>query len=321
MHSEIEHGELVRAAAWHVRLRRAKDSDWEEFAAWLAHDPANVVAYDAVEQTDADLELLLPQLSFEETSYSEIEAPDGPTRHRRSWAYGMTALAASIAAAVAFIPQLRDNHYDVTTRPGEKRSVALNGDTRVTLNGMTHMTFDRKNPRFAALRSGQALFHVRHDAARPFSVEVGKSRITDVGTVFDVVGTEQGVRVAVAEGEVRYEAEGTQLSLHAGQTLTGATNSGATRVGVASPATIGGWAVGRFTFTGETLQVVASDLGRSLGIDIMVAPTIRKRAFIGSLNLGSGDPGQLAGIARALDVRIIRTPSGLLMEPRGRETP
>jgi transmembrane sensor len=321
MRAEINHVEIARASEWHVRLRHANDSDWEEFATWLAHDPANVTAYDAVEQADAELEFLLPQLSFNEVTLSEIEAQDAPKRHWRSWTYGMTALAASIAAVVALIPQLQDSHYDITTRAGERRIVALDANSQVTLNGATRITFDRKNPRFAALRSGQALFQIHHDAKRPFSLDVGNSRITDVGTVFDVISMGKDVRVAVAEGQVRYEAGETRVALDAGQTLISATDSGSTRVGLASPATIGGWASGRLTFTGETLQVVATDLGRSLGIDITVAPLIRKRAFIGSLDLNRGDPDQLPGIARTLDVRITRTANGLLMEPRGRETP
>lgn len=315
MNSDTQHDDLTRAAEWHVKLRCGDDEIWADFAVWLAEDPAHVAAYDVVEGADADLDVLLPQISFGEAAADELPLPAVPRRRRHYWGYGVTAFAASVVVAVALVPHFGDRRYEIETKRGESRTIVLNDTTQVTLNGATRMTFDRRDTRFAALISGEALFRVRHDDKRPFSVEIGRNRITDVGTVFDVVNDAHALRVAVAEGAVRYEARSAAVLLRAGQSLVGRANSGVVRVTAVSPATVGSWTQGRLTYSGEELHVVAADLARSLGIDIDVSPAIRRRPFTGTLVVERGDPGQLQRLAEALDVRLTRTSGGVSMEP------
>ena len=47
---------LDEAIAWHLRLGDAAERVWAEFGAWLEASPANRLAFDRVEDFDAELD-------------------------------------------------------------------------------------------------------------------------------------------------------------------------------------------------------------------------------------------------------------------------
>lgn len=314
MESETPDSVQACAIEWHIRLRDADGETWDAFAAWLASDPRHPAAYNEIEQSDRAIEPLLSEVVIRRAANDE----DG-TGHflRRRWLYAGGAVAASVAATLMIAPQLKSQRYDIATTPGERRSIRLDSTTVVVLNGATTMTFDRKDPRFAALATGEALFRVRHDAARPFTLEIGGRRVTDVGTVFNVsrqspAGT---VRVAVAEGSVVYGAPNSTIPLRAGQALTDTVSGRPARVVTVPIAGVGGWREGRFVYTGEPLSQVAEDLSRALGIRITISPNLALRPFSGNLMLDGTGPGQLRALAPALDVTMRGGPQSWTMEP------
>lgn len=311
------------AVEWHVRLRHGDDVTWEAFADWLAENPLHAQAYDEVEQNDLALDPLLPEIQFRAAANDldddEGERPVAPAERRSfvlRWGLGGGALAASIAAAVMLAPQFMSDRYDVVTRPGEQRVIALDAATKVILNGSTRMTFDRKDARFAALDKGEALFHVRHDAAHPFRLQVGDSRIEDVGTVFNVVRDAGEVRVSVGEGAVLYRVDRTTTPLAVGEILID--RAGTTLVAPTPATSVGGWEGGRLTYSGQPLSQVASDLARSLGIAIAVAPELADRPFSGTIILdrAGSDAERRRRLAAALDVSLEAGSHGWTMKSR-----
>lgn len=305
----------ARAIEWHVRLRDGDGATWEAFAEWLAEDPRHAGIYDEIEQADLAIEDLLPDMIFREAANDvgePFEAPVRRTRHRR---YIGGALVASIAAAIALAPQLTSNRYEVVTAPGERRTVSLDAGTQVILNGATRMTFDRDDPRFAALTEGEALFDVRHDSSRPFALEVGGNRVEDAGTVFNVVHQAGEVRVAVAEGRIVYNPEQEAISLDAGQALVDRSDANTVRVSRVSIEAVGAWRTGRLVYSAAPLSQVAADLGRALGVRIVVAPAIADRLFSGAIVLDSRGPEQLKRLQLALDVALDAGPDGWVMKP------
>jgi transmembrane sensor len=318
MEDETQDGVQARAIGWHIRLRDGNDAAWAAFADWLGEDPRHGEAYDLVERTDLAVDALLPDIVFR-TAANDVDGADVPAdgaRHRRRWLFGGGgALAASVAAALIVGPQFAPTRYEVATGPGEHRIVMLDPTTRVALNGGTRMIFDREDPRFAELASGEALFEVRHDPARPFRLTVGDNRVEDVGTVFDVVHDREGVRVAVAEGEVCYNPGGDDVSLRAGQALADPAAGGTIRVGSAAAGSVGGWQTGQLVYAGEPMARVAADLGRSLGIRIIVADAIADRPFSGTIALDGTGPAQLDRLMPALDVVFVAGQDGWTMKP------
>jgi transmembrane sensor len=136
-----------------------------------------------------------------------------PTRRWRRMAGAGGVLAAGLALALFMGPKMGpgSSRYQIVTAPGESRTVQLDADTQITLNGDTQMVFDHKDARFARLDHGEALFAVRHDAQHPFTLELNASKVVDVGTLFNVVSLPDQTRIAVAEGAVDYRPEGQSI--------------------------------------------------------------------------------------------------------------
>ena len=310
MTSEDHDTILASAIDWHIRLRGADEAAWDAFVLWLEADPAHAAAYDALEAADDAVVPLLPPIPAVMPSQVARPRPSVPR-----WAAWGTGLAAACAVALVVAPNFQSQRYDITTGPGEQRSIALDASTQIVLNGSTRVTLERGNPRFAALASGEALFHVRHDAAAPFKLEVGDSRIVDVGTVFNVVNQGGEVRVAVAEGAVLYNPKAEAVTLHSGEALVDGAGSQPIVLERLASKSIGGWRQGRLSYNDASLTRVAADLSRSLGVPIRVAPQLGARRFSGSLALDRSGGAQLPRIARVLQVGIERTGAGWAIVP------
>jgi transmembrane sensor len=262
--------ETIRAEAldWAVRTGDPAFTDWDAFAVWLEADLAHARAYDVVSVAVEDAARLVAQNGPANDDLIDVR----PSRRwHPAWLAGGMAAAAALIVAVWTIGLPGRDLYMVETSPGETRSVALENGTQVALAGGTAMAFDRDDTRFARLDRGQALFTVRHDAQRPFEVLVGKERLVDLGTVFDVRSDAGALSVAVAEGAVSYEPEGAAVRVGPGQVLRRA--AGATDLVLADvPAEqVGEWKEGRLTFEAAPLSEVAARLTRATGIAYVAA--------------------------------------------------
>lgn len=309
-------GELrARAIEWHIRLRDGDDAIWEAFADWLAKDERHAAAYDAVERADHAIEPLLQHLVLETAANDVAPASAAPPTRTRRWGLVGGAVAASVLAVAVALPQLLPSRYEVVTGPGERQVVELDAATRITLNGATRMTFDRRNPRFAALAAGEALFQVRHDARAPFRLKVGGKVVEDAGTVFNVVHEVGETRVAVAEGKVIYDARRDAVPLQPGQLLVDRDGTGAVHVTGVPTATVGAWTKGSLVYSGAPLAQVAADLGRAVGVKIVVAPALAGRPFFGTIQLDGSGPDQFRRLEPALNVSLTQTADGWIMEP------
>jgi transmembrane sensor len=96
---------------------------------------------------------------------------------------------------------LKPQRYE--TAVGEQRSVVLSDGSLVTLNtaSAVEVRFE-SNHRLVRLLSGEALFQVAHDAARPFDVTTGYTTVRAVGTQFNVDRRATATTVTVVEGRV-----------------------------------------------------------------------------------------------------------------------
>ncbi|WP_207081131.1 FecR domain-containing protein [Novosphingobium sp. KA1] len=302
------------AIDWHVRLRHGGDEVWEAFAEWLAADPRNQAAYDEIAEIDFDLDDLLPQVSFIESANDDDgEGEAVPFKKRRFWA--PAGLVAASLAAVLTYTQFSTDRYEIITRPGEMRQVAIAPGSSVTLNGGTKLILDRKDSRFASLEGGEALFRVKHDAARPFTLRVGDNQVQDVGTVFNVVHSNGAVRVAVGEGEVLYNPRAEAVKLMAGEALVDGGSGGMVEVKMTDPQAVGAWERGQLIYSAAPLSQVAADLSRKLGVFVTVEGALANRQFSGTLSLDGSGAKQLPRIAVALGVGLEERQGGWIMKP------
>jgi transmembrane sensor len=304
-----------RALAWHLRLRDADVDEWQEFAAWLAQDPAHNDAYEAIALRDEQFDEVLAQASFPEPEVPvPSEAPAEPTAppNRLRW----LALAASVALAVFLSVTFlgaRADVYAIETEPGETRTVTLADGGAIVVNGGSHIVLDRKDDRSAELVSGEAHFTVAHDTANPFVVTIGESRLVDIGTVFNVVRDGEDLRVAVAEGAVRYEGQ-ESIDLAAGEAMHRMAD-GRVEVTRQRVDAIGGWVDGTLVYDRAPLADVAADLTRTTGIAIDLLPGLEQRRFSGVIQT-RGDPAALRDrVAAVLGLTVEANDAGWTVRP------
>jgi len=84
--------------------------------------------------------------------------------------------------------------------------VTLEDGSKLWLNRNSQLTFypgNTRKSRYVKL-TGEAFFEIRHDGAKPFTIDAGKARIRDLGTSFNVITSNQKneVEVYVTSGKV-----------------------------------------------------------------------------------------------------------------------
>lgn len=320
MNPDVNASARAEAIEWHIRLRDGDDADWEAFETWLGQDDAHPRAYREIEDMDLALDPLLPSIDFRIAANDCEDQPLAPAETRRAigtqwWVMFGGAVAASIAALLLFTPLLQSDRYHIATGAGETRVVMLEGGSRITLNGLTEMTFSRTDPRFASLAEGEALFVIRHDDNRPFRLEVGDSLIEDAGTIFDVAHDGRGLRVAVAEGKVIYNPAREATTLVAGQQLQRDAAGAAVQVTSIPSNAVGSWQRGQLVLRGETLSDAAADFGRATGTRIEVAPEIAQRPLYGTISLAGSREERFERFSVAYDVHFEASGDGWILKP------
>ena len=286
-------GAFEHALDWHLRAGDLDADGWRAFANWIEADPANAVAMARIDAIDDGLGAVLiatsPPGSAMPVHRLPVEASARwPARRPIRWLAGGAAIAAGIVVVVVGVPRSQPV-TEIATRAGEMRVVSFADGSRATLNGATLLRFSKTNPRQVELAMGEAVFSVRHDAARPFRVTAGDHVIEDVGTVFNVARTPGAIDVAVAEGSVMLDPQGAAVALGAGRALRVDTLAGSVTMRSVVAGNIGGWRTGVLSFDGAHLADVAAAIERRSGAKVGLDPGLPERPFTGSVRL-SGNP-------------------------------
>lgn len=194
---------LEVAAIWNEgpSLDPARKYDLDGLIVEATHDRGNIVALSPF-ASSADEHQPSPVAAV--SSMATAIPPAAAHRFRR-WL--SAAIAAGIAAAaIATGTLIWSQAFPGTsyaTAMGEQRSIELADGSMIALNSLSkarvHYT---QRERDVVLLKGQALFTVAKDAARPFIVTSGATRVRAVGTEFDVYRKRDDTVVTVVEGRV-----------------------------------------------------------------------------------------------------------------------
>ncbi len=301
------------ARGWVIRVSDPAFSDWDALTDWLAEDPAHVVAYNAAIDDEAWADALLATPQPRPIEATQV-APTRPLRGRilrRSG--GVLAVGLAVLASMGGWLALGGTVRDITTAPGERRTLALADGSSVVLNGATHV---RIGAREAELLGGEALFQIRHDAARPFVVRAGATRLVDAGTVFNVVAAGKALDVAVAQGVVLYRAGASDIRLDAGKALSRVDDDAEPVLRTTEPQAVGSWSSGFLQYTAAPLAQIAADLSRNLGAPVRVGDGAGAQRFTGTLAITGTPDAVLARIAPLLGVRFVKDGAGWRMMSR-----
>jgi transmembrane sensor len=156
------------------------------------------------------------------------------------------------------------------TAKGEQKKILLADNSTVILNYNSTLIVPRQFDK-AALRSvqlsGEAVFYVKADANRPFTVQSGKLKTTVLGTVFNVhayTGSNQAA-VTVLEGKVGVASGKDSTTLLPDRQAVYSAASGGIISQDADAALLMAWKEGKLRFRENTLESIAFALENKFG--------------------------------------------------------
>jgi len=223
---------LAEASEWFVafRFEEADAAARERFGQWLRRSPEHIQAYLEITGVWAELPhndpdsrvdicALITRARVLEADIVRLAAdvvgqrPPKPNAAPRLIAGGepLVRRRPVLAAAALFACLLPLSltwvvlHHPkaYTTETGEQRSITLPDGSTVDLNAQSELRIHfSQTERAVELVTGQALFKVAQNKARPFRVVTGNGTVTAVGTEFDVYRKTSSTLVTVLEGRV-----------------------------------------------------------------------------------------------------------------------
>lgn len=250
-------------------------------------------------------------------------------RTRRRWWHDSVRLMQVAAAAVIIVggalifPRLRTlgdsaapvlaSATEFTTGAGERRTVELLDGSTVVLG--VSSTLRMRDGYGAGARevelTGEALFTVGHDEARPFRVHVNGTVVEDLGTEFAVrgYGDSPGIRVAVASGSVAVRRGTTADTAVVLAPSDMATVGDAGQIAVSRGVDVSrftAFATGRLIFADAPFAEVLAELERWYGVEVGVTDKAILDRHLTSTFEGESLDEVLRVIGMTLDVRYVR---------------
>lgn len=284
-----------QACEWFFALPKADAAQHAEFGAWLKESPRHVeefllvtAAYRELDHVSAehrlDTDELRAQLAgrvmplrsdpLDVGRLEKTGAKAGPHRlrpqRRRRLSIAAVAVGLMIGGWLLWAGFLNGQSY--STGIGEMRSFELSDGSVIELNTRSRVTVQfSAATRDIQLLTGEALFKVARNPARPFRVHAGSAVIQAVGTQFNVYRRSQGTTVSIIEGVVRVseEIEGaasvvpaSTQTLAAGQAASIGLDGHIMTLAAADTAKATAWRERRLIFHGERLADVAAEFNR-----------------------------------------------------------
>ena len=281
-----------QAAGWFIRHRTEELNATERgaFDAWLAESPVHIEEYLGIAQLTQDLpfaavgpafdvERLVKQTSIDESIDLDFTAPRATSEAARERAYPVRRAALAAMAAMLVVIGIGlywwSGYQGVTerfaTQHGEQRTWQLADRTVLQLNTDTVVTvrYSRRTRRVDILE-GQAYFEVVHDESRPFLVDAGIARITDLGTNFDVYRKDDSTTVTVVEGRVAVDTAGGSVHAKAGEQVNASVDASSPTLRSVDVRRSTAWRNHRIAFDQKPLGEVVAEFNRYGTVPIVI---------------------------------------------------
>ncbi|WP_066819046.1 FecR family protein [Sphingomonas mali] len=195
---------LAEASAWRVHLAEHDLETNDDFEAWLAADPRNMLAWDHVQ---ADWLLLGEHanspdlLRFRSDALRRARRSRPVLRTRGGWWLAVAACLLILISGGGVWWSRQPEIY--RTALGERRVVTLADGSKASLDADTQLAVRfTGDTRKLELIKGQARFDVAHDLMRPFLVQAGDRTVIATGTAFNVDLLGGKTMVTLIEGRV-----------------------------------------------------------------------------------------------------------------------
>ncbi|MET3837881.1 transmembrane sensor [Brevundimonas sp. UYEF29] len=256
------------AADWFARLnqRTVTTADVRGFSDWR-RDPENARAFSRVEAMWEAAGTLAKNPDMANLTRDAAAAAKSARKPKlatgRLIPIGVVgALTLALGAGGVLWMSQQPTRY--ATAVGEQRTIQLEDGSRITLDTGSEVAVRfTGGRRSVTLNNGQAMFDVEGDPARPFIVAAGDTRVTAIGTRFDVRRSGTGARVILVEGRVdvrREAAADGRWALSPGQEVT--TSAPRPTIATANVPASTSWTSGRLTFENTPIAEAVAEVNR-----------------------------------------------------------
>jgi len=343
LRTKKQHEELLArravAAEWMETLKSGDRRDHVAFDEWLRESKLNVECYLEMEALDRQVRALDP------TDRPDIEAiaaqahphalqlrppvqrSDDQRLRRRPWS--IAAVAAGIVAVTAlsilgYREFMSPDHLSAKTAIGEQRMLTLSDGSAIRMNVETALKIDfDSDRRDIDLLSGEAIFKVAHDAARPFIVHTPTANVRALGTQFNVY-QRQATVVSVLEGRVQITPiqRGAAEPSSATQSLDAGDEAQVTQGRIEKRehpdvAKTVAWREGQVYFDEMPLEDIVREFNRHGGPVRLTVEGIAPGSYRFGGTFNVDEPASLADILEQQDDLIVeRHPQEILIRPR-----
>lgn len=293
------------ATDWAILLQEdANDPGLRQrFAAWRAASADNAAAWEETRGVLRLIDQLPPSNPAGDTTGHSVH------RHRRKhrrWIAAALAACLALAAAPGLLLDIRADHR---TGTGQVETVRMADGSTIQLAPRSAIAMnDESDGRGVRLIRGQAYFEVTPDPSRSFQVRAGDSKISVLGTAFEVTLQSGAASVAVSHGRVQVSfPRGTEY-LEAGQTLHLPDKASPAR-GHRRPGDISAWVDGRLIVNDQPISAVIDALRPwHNGIIVASGPGLDRHRVTGIYDLSHPDTA-LEALAHSHPVRLRRLSS------------
>jgi len=257
----------------------------QDFVRWLQKSPQHVATYlriaavwelagDLRERPGIDVNAMIERAHAAEASEGgeaagpavsaeEMRPPRKNFTLRPRFAVAACMLLLIVGGAL-LAPMLWTHAPAFATRAAEQRTVQLSDGSVVQLNARSRLELHYgSGERQVDLIEGQALFSVAHDSRRPFVVRCGGTRISAIGTQFDVNRAASGTMVTVAEGKIAVSGGSSPVSLVAAGEQAFVRSGARPEVHQANVSAVTAWTRGKLVLTATPLHEAIEQLNRT----------------------------------------------------------
>jgi transmembrane sensor len=245
----------------------------------------------------------------------------------RGFAFASVLAVVIVTGALFLTPR----EPDFSTQVAEIRDVPLDDGSVVTLGAKSALDVKfSQDERTVRLAGGEAFFSVSKNAARPFVVLAGDTRIRVVGTKFNVNYDGGRVRVSVLEGVVEVmrgdggtervtsgNTSGSMVKLIAGQQVVALDSVPLPKAEPLNGAEPGVWREGRLSYQDAPLSEIVADANRYRAGQIRImSPLLTNERLTTSFRTSQIDQ-MLDTLPDTLPLIVQRKPDGSIELRRG----